>query len=84
MSSRIGMRRGTVGLTLAALFTLGPYLYMARTGLDVSAMMGEGSTDVAGVTVALELHASSFRLWRLAEMAVAEVLPMAFLHCQFA
>ena len=37
-----------VGLALAALVTIGPYLYLASNGIDYSAFMGDGM-DIAGV-----------------------------------
>jgi ABC-type lipoprotein release transport system permease subunit len=40
---------GAVGIVAGTLITVGPYLYLAHTGVDVSAMMGGGTTEVAGV-----------------------------------
>lgn len=37
------------GLVAGALITLGPYLYLHETGIDLTAMMGENSAEVAGV-----------------------------------
>lgn len=42
---------GLVGLVLAALLTVGPYSYLHSTGIDMSAMLGEGSAEVAGVAM---------------------------------
>lgn len=38
-----------VGLVAAAAFTAGPYLYLVEKGIDMSAMMGNQATEVAGV-----------------------------------
>jgi ABC-type lipoprotein release transport system permease subunit len=38
-----------VGLAAAAIVTIGPYLYLANTGIDMSAMTGGTGTEVAGV-----------------------------------
>jgi ABC-type lipoprotein release transport system permease subunit len=43
---------GLVGLLGAAVVTAGPYAYLAARGIDVSAMIGEGSTEIAGVALA--------------------------------
>jgi ABC-type lipoprotein release transport system permease subunit len=40
---------GLVGLVAGAAVTVGPYWYLASTGVDLSAMTGEGNTEVAGV-----------------------------------
>lgn len=40
-----------VGLGLAVVVTAGPYAYLARVGVDISAQLGEGGTEVAGVAV---------------------------------
>ena len=42
---------GLVGLVVGFLLTLGPYLYLHAHGLDMSAMVGKGGTEVAGVGV---------------------------------
>jgi len=42
---------GLVGLVVAAAVTSGPYYYLNTSGLDVSAMVGEGGTEVAGVGI---------------------------------
>jgi ABC-type lipoprotein release transport system permease subunit len=41
-----------VGLLFAALLTAWPYYFLATTGIDMSAMIGEGSAEVAGVAIA--------------------------------
>ena len=38
-----------VGLTAAALFTIGPYLYLASTGIDMSALVAADQMEIAGV-----------------------------------
>lgn len=38
-----------VGLVSAALVTIGPYLYLASSGIDVTAVMGEDMVEIAGV-----------------------------------
>lgn len=43
---------GSLGLALAAVVTVGPYMALASTGIDVSALMGEGATEIAGVAMA--------------------------------
>jgi ABC-type lipoprotein release transport system permease subunit len=40
---------GAVGIAAGALVTVGPYLYLVHTGIDVSAMLGGTTTEVAGV-----------------------------------
>jgi len=42
---------GLVGLVVGALLTLGPYLYLHAHGIDMSAMVGQGGAEVAGVGV---------------------------------
>jgi len=37
------------GLAIGALLTLGPYLYMSNTGIDLSQMTGDAPMDVGGV-----------------------------------
>jgi ABC-type lipoprotein release transport system permease subunit len=46
---------GLVGLALAAVVTAGPYTYLARTGIDLTAM-GAAGTEVAGVAVSTVMH----------------------------
>ena len=38
-----------IGLTAAAAFTIGPYLYLASTGIDISGMIPADQMEVAGV-----------------------------------
>jgi len=40
---------GVVGIVACAIVTIGPYLYLVHTGVDVSAMTGGAATEVAGV-----------------------------------
>ena len=40
---------GLLGLALGAVLTVGPYHYLAHTGVDLSAMTGKGGSEVAGV-----------------------------------
>jgi ABC-type lipoprotein release transport system permease subunit len=40
---------GLSGLVLAALVTAGPYYYLSNTGIDLSALLGQDSADIAGV-----------------------------------
>jgi ABC-type lipoprotein release transport system permease subunit len=40
---------GLLGLAGAALITAGPYAYLSVTGLDMTAMYGEGMVEVSGV-----------------------------------
>jgi len=42
---------GLLGLALAAAVTAGPYYYLAHTGIDLTAMMGGASSEMAGVAV---------------------------------
>ena len=51
---------GLVGLVGAALVTYGPYRYLAATGLDFSAILGEDSTDIAGVAMPTTLLVGIF------------------------
>ena len=51
---------GLAGLLLAGAVTAGPYYYMATVGIDLSAMMGEGSGEVAGVAVSPIMQADIF------------------------
>jgi len=57
---------GLVGLAVAAAVTAGPYYYFSTTGIDMTAMVGEGGTDVAGVAVEPIMYVGIF-----AEHAVA-------------
>jgi ABC-type lipoprotein release transport system permease subunit len=40
---------GAVGIVAGAIVTIGPYLYLVRTGVDVSALTGGATTEVAGI-----------------------------------
>jgi ABC-type lipoprotein release transport system permease subunit len=51
---------GLSGLLLAGAITAGPYYYMATVGIDLSATMGEGSGEVAGVAVSPIMNADIF------------------------
>ena len=51
---------GVVGLFFAILITAWPYYYLANTGIDMSAMIGEGNAEVAGVAIAPLLKASIY------------------------
>jgi ABC-type lipoprotein release transport system permease subunit len=42
---------GLVGLVVGALLTAGPYLWLNAHGIDMTAMIGEGGVEVAGVGV---------------------------------
>jgi len=42
---------GLVGLVVGALLTTGPYAYLNAHGIDMSAMVGEGGSEIAGVAV---------------------------------
>jgi ABC-type lipoprotein release transport system permease subunit len=42
---------GLVGLAAGAALTVGPYLYLNKTGLDLTAMIGGDGAEVAGVAV---------------------------------
>jgi ABC-type lipoprotein release transport system permease subunit len=51
---------GLVGLVLAAAVTAGPYYYMATVGIDMSGLMGAGSSEIAGVAVSSIMHVDIF------------------------
>jgi ABC-type lipoprotein release transport system permease subunit len=42
---------GLVGLVVGAVLTAGPYLWLNAHGIDMTAMIGEGSVEVAGVGI---------------------------------
>ena len=46
---------GLLGLAGGALLTVGPYAYLARTGLDMTAAMGGQGPEVAGVGMSMVL-----------------------------
>jgi ABC-type lipoprotein release transport system permease subunit len=51
---------GLVGLAAGAALTVGPYLYLASTGVDFSAMIGEEASEVAGVAMSSVLKVGIF------------------------
>jgi ABC-type lipoprotein release transport system permease subunit len=65
------------GIAAAALVSAGPYLYFHEKGIDFSAMMGQGGSDVAGVTVDPILYVSIYpqsAAWIGVAVVVATVL----------
>jgi ABC-type lipoprotein release transport system permease subunit len=48
------------GLLLAGAITAGPYYYMATVGIDLSGMMGAGSSEIAGVAVSSVMYVDIF------------------------
>ena len=46
---------GVIGLVLAGVLTIGPYLYLSRVGIDMGAMLGDSSTEISGVAMATQL-----------------------------
>ncbi|MEJ2203366.1 MAG: FtsX-like permease family protein [Gemmatimonadota bacterium] len=51
---------GLVGLIVGAALTAGPYLYLHAHGLDMSAIMGEGSVDIAGIGISTVMKVEIF------------------------
>ena len=51
---------GLVGLAVGALITAGPYLYLNDAGIDMTAMMGEGSVDIAGIGISTVMKVEIF------------------------
>lgn len=50
-----------VGLVAAAVVTAGPYYYLASTGIDYSAMLGDaGSVDIAGIALSTTIRVGIF------------------------
>jgi ABC-type antimicrobial peptide transport system permease subunit len=47
---------GLTGLLLAVGVTAGPYYYLATTGLDAAALVGNGGGEVAGVALSTVIH----------------------------
>ena len=45
-----------IGLTAAAAVTIGPYLYLASTGIDISAMIPADQVEIAGVGMSTTLR----------------------------
>ena len=46
---------GVIGLVLAGMLTIGPYLYLSRFGIDMGAMLGNSPTEISGVAMATQL-----------------------------
>ena len=47
---------GVIGLMVAAVVTIGPYLYLSRIGIDMGAYLGDAaSTEISGVAMATRL-----------------------------
>ncbi len=68
---------GAVGLVLAAVVTIGPYLYLSRTGIDMAAMTGNNaSTEVSGVAMASVLKFGIYpeHVFRIAVLAFSAVI----------
>ena len=51
---------GLVGLIVGAAITVGPYLYLNAHGLDMTAMMGEGTVDIAGIGISTVMKVEIF------------------------
>jgi len=51
---------GLVGLVVGTLLTSGPYLYLNAHGIDMTAMMGEGSVDIAGIGISTIMKVEIF------------------------
>jgi ABC-type lipoprotein release transport system permease subunit len=51
---------GLMGIVVGAIITVGPYLYLVRTGIDVSAITGGATTEIAGVGFDPTLHVGIF------------------------
>ena len=51
---------GVVGLIGAALVTAGPYYYLYTTGIDLSAQLGSGGAEIAGVGIIPIMRADIF------------------------
>jgi ABC-type lipoprotein release transport system permease subunit len=49
-----------VGLIAAAVFTAGPYYYLNTNGIDLSSLMPEGNTEVAGVALSTTIKVGIF------------------------
>ena len=61
-----------IGIVLAGLVTIGPYLYLNQVGIDMSGMIGEGSTEISGIAMASELKFGIY------PENVARILVLAF------
>ena len=44
-----------IGLALAGVLTIGPYLYLNEAGIDMGALLGDTSTEISGVAMASQL-----------------------------
>ena len=44
-----------IGLALAGVLTIGPYLYLNQVGIDMGAYMGDTSTEISGIAMASDL-----------------------------
>ena len=51
---------GLVGLLAGALVTAGPYRYLATTGVDISAQLEIGGSEIAGVALSPIMHAAIY------------------------
>ncbi len=49
-----------VGVTAGVVLTIGPYLYLSRVGLNVTAMFGGNSPEIAGVTMSGLMYAKIY------------------------
>ncbi len=73
---------GLVGLVVGAVLIIGPYVYLAHTGIDMTAMVGQGGSEVAGVAVSpifkvgiFPINAVVIALAALAATLVAGIYP---------
>jgi len=64
---------GLVGLGLAGAVTIGPYLYLNRVGVDISAQLGVSGSEVAGIAVSPVMRAAIYPE-NLAMIAAAALL----------
>ncbi|GMV04465.1 MAG: hypothetical protein AMXMBFR53_07450 [Gemmatimonadota bacterium] len=51
---------GLVGLVVGVILTAGPYLWLGAHGIDMSAMVGEGGAEIAGVGVSSVMKVEIF------------------------
>jgi ABC-type lipoprotein release transport system permease subunit len=51
---------GLIGLAAGAALTVGPYLYLASKGIDMTVMIGGEGAEVAGVAVSPVMHVGIF------------------------
>lgn len=67
---------GLVGLVLGTLVTVGPYYYLSRNGIDLTAVYGEQNLEVAGVGMSTILRIGIFpeHAVRIALLALIAVL----------